>query len=385
VDKENLATHLLDRPVKLKEAKENGAKIIGYFPGNYVPEEIIYASGAIPVCLTDGGNPHPADTALSVLPHIICPFARAQVGERLLKTNPYYSMLDMLVAPITCQHLKKAAEVWEYYGDIEIFKLGIPHQYDGDFELDYYADRLRALKERLEAFTGNEITEERVHQSIRLYNKMRGLLKNISLLRCNLSPPLSALDFIKLNHASFYADPSFMVDTLESLYKELEKNQPTDKPNKPRLLLAGPNLSQGDYKILELIEAAGGEVVIEEVCEGIRYYWNRIENNGDPFQSLAKGYLRDREPCAFMRSSAKRRLDFNLKLISDFNVSGVIWYELQCCETYDQESYYFNKNMIERNIPMLIVESNYDVSDAGPLRTRIDAFIELVKGGPDHA
>jgi benzoyl-CoA reductase/2-hydroxyglutaryl-CoA dehydratase subunit BcrC/BadD/HgdB len=385
VNKEHLAAHLRDRPAKLKEAKDKGVKIIGYLPGNYVPEEIIYASGAIPICLTDGGNPHPADTALSVVPQIICPFARAQVGERLLKTNPYYSLLDMLVAPITCQHLKKVAEIWEYYGDIKVFKLGIPHQYDGDLELEYYTDRLRVLKDRLEVFTGNKITDNKLSEAIDLYNKMRELLKKISMIRRAMSPPISSSDFIKLNHASFYADPIFMVNELESLRKKLEKSQPTDKPNRPRLLLAGPNLAHGDYKILELIEAAGGEVVIEELCEGMRYYWHRIENNGDPFQSLAKGYLRDRVPCAFMRSSTKKRFDFALGLIIDFNVSGVIWYELQCCETYDQESYYFNKKLREQNIPMLIVESNYDISDAGPLRTRIDAFIELMKGGLDLA
>ena len=251
--------------------------------------------------------------------------------------------------------------------------------------MEYFTDRLKALKERLEEFIGKEITNVKISEAIELYNKMRGLLKNISLMRRNLPPPLTALEFVKLNHASFYADPVFMVNELESLRKKLEKSQPTDKSNRPRLLLAGPNLARGDYKILELIEAAGGEVVIEELCEGMRYYWHRIENNGDPFQSLAKGYLRDRVPCAFMRSSTKKRLDFTLELIANFNVSGVIWYELQCCETYDQESYYFNKKLRERNIPMLIVESNYDVSDAGPLRTRIDAFIELVKGGPDHA
>ncbi|MGD0920076.1 MAG: 2-hydroxyacyl-CoA dehydratase family protein, partial [Thermodesulfobacteriota bacterium] len=282
-------------------------------------------------------------------------FARAQVGERLLKTNPYYSLLDMLVAPITCQHLKKVAEIWEYYGDIKVFKLGIPHQYDGEFELEYFTGRLKSLKERLEAFTGKAITNAKISEAIQLYNKMRGLLKNISMMRRNLPPPLTALEFVKLNHASFYADPVFMVNELESLYKKLEKSQPTDKPNRPRLLLAGPNLAHGDYKILELIEAAGG------------------------------GYLRDRVPCAFMRSSTKKRFDFALGLIIDFNVSGVIWYELQCCETYDQESYYFNKKLREQNIPMLIVESNYDISDAGPLRTRIDAFIELMKGGLDLA
>ena len=40
--------------------------------------------------------------------------------------------------------------------------------------------------------------------------------------------------------------------------------------------------------------------------------------------------------------------------------------------------------MQERGIPMLIVESDYGISDSGPLKTRIDAFIEMVKGGPDN-
>jgi benzoyl-CoA reductase/2-hydroxyglutaryl-CoA dehydratase subunit BcrC/BadD/HgdB len=161
MDEECLAAHLRDRPASLKKAKEKGVKIIGYFPGGYVPEEIIHASGAIPVCLTDGGDPRPADAALSVVPHIICPFARAQVGERLLKANPYYKMLDMLVAPITCQHLRKVAEVWEYYGEIELFKLGVPHNFDGDFELEYFEKRLRVLKDRLETFTGKGLLRKK--------------------------------------------------------------------------------------------------------------------------------------------------------------------------------------------------------------------------------
>jgi benzoyl-CoA reductase/2-hydroxyglutaryl-CoA dehydratase subunit BcrC/BadD/HgdB len=137
----------------------------------------------------------------------------------------------------------------------------------------------------------------------------------------------------------------------------------------------------GDYKVLELVEAAGGEIVAEELCEGMRYYWQDIENKSDLLQSLATGYLRDRLPCAFIRNSAKKRFDFTLKLIEDFDVSGVIWYELLYCETYDSESYFFSQKMAERNIPMLILESDYGSADTGQLKTRIEAFIEIVKGG----
>lgn len=375
-----LAAHLKDRPAQLREAKEKGIKIIGYLPGNYVPEELIYASGAIPVCLIHGGNPRPAEAALSVLPQVICPFARAQIGERLLKENPYYGLIDMLIAPVTCQHLKKVAEIWEYENEPEVFMLGVPHQHTSIYEQEYYYDRIRVLKDRLQSFTGNEITDKGLGESIALYNRMRELLRKISLLRHNDSPPLSSLDFIKMNHASFYADPVFMVGALESTYRELATKQPSTGTDTPRLLLIGPNIGWGDYAVLEQAEAAGSAIVIEEVCEGIRYYWQDIENQGDLYQSLVRGYLIDRVPCAFMRYSSRERLDFALKLIEDFNVSGVIWYELLCCETYDSEAYYFAEKIAERNIPMLILESDYSTAATGQLKTRMQAFTEIIKG-----
>ena len=205
-------------------------------------------------------------------------------------------------------------------------------------------------------------------------------MRKISVIRRTSPSPVSALDFIKLNHASFYADPAFMVEVLDSVYQELKGKQQATETDRPRILLVGPNIGYGDYMVLELVRAAGGEIVIEEVCEGIRYYWNNIENKGDLFQSLARGYLVDRVPCAFMRNSAKKRLDFTLKLIKDFNVSGVIWYELLCCETYDSESYFFAQKMGERNIPVLILESDYGTAATGQLKTRIEAFIEILKG-----
>lgn len=52
-----LEKHLQDRLAQLNEAQKKGTKIIGYFPGGYVPEEIIYASGAVSVCLVHGGGP----------------------------------------------------------------------------------------------------------------------------------------------------------------------------------------------------------------------------------------------------------------------------------------------------------------------------------------
>ncbi len=168
MQEERLAAHLKGRVAELEEAKEKGVKMVGYFPGSYVPEELIRAAGTVPLCLVEGGDTAALKAASLVMPSLYCPFSRAQVGERMLKRNPYYSLVDMLVALITCQHLKKVAEVWEYYGDVEVCKLGIPHQHTQDSELEYFIGRLKMLKGRLEALTGNEIPDDKISAEIDL-------------------------------------------------------------------------------------------------------------------------------------------------------------------------------------------------------------------------
>lgn len=381
----DLDAYLKNRPAELLEEKQKGKKIVGYFPGNYVPEEIIYAAGAVPICLMHGGNPDPANAALTQVPNIICPFARTQIGERYLKTNPYYTSLDMLVAPVTCQHLKKAGEVWEYYADIDLFKLGVPHQYETDFGYEYYVDRLKVMESRISAVTGNKVTDKKLSEAIVLYNKIRELFRKISQLRRGQNPPVSSLEFVKLNHISCYIGPLATLSLLEDAYKDAQKRQRKIKDGAPRLLLIGPNLAYGDYKVLDLVEAAGGEIVAEEISEGIQYFWRDIDTQGDPLQALAKGYLQNRVPCAFMRNSARKRLDFTLNLVKEFNASGVIWYELLDCETYDSESFFFSQKLEEQNIPVLILESEYGTGDMGQLKIRIEAFVEQVRGAGSYA
>ena len=378
---EQITSHLRERPAQLRQLKEKGGKVVGYFVGDYVPEELIYASGAVPICLCHGGDPMPANAALSATTRFLCPFARAQYGEKLLREQPYYQLIDMLVVPITCQHLRRAGDLWDYYTDVPVFRLGIPHEYDSEDGLNYYTDMSRRLRSSLEEFTGKPITDGALKETIDLYNKMRSLLTEISLARKEPNPPISTLDFIRLNHASLYADPRFMVDVLDSLSQEIRaKGGKGAVPDAPRLLLVGPNIAFGDYKILELVNEAGGTIVAEEICEGVRFYWENVQGNGDLVEALARRYLRERLPCAFMRRSAEKRLDFIAGLAKEFNVAGIIWYQLLYCDTYDIESYYFVQQMEKLGFPVLKLESDYDILDRGPLRTRIEAFIETLKG-----
>ena len=374
---EMLTVHLKNRLADLNKAREEGRKIIGYTPGGYLPEELVLASGAIPICLIRGGDHSMVELAGAYICRWMDTFCRAQIGYGVSGEDPYYSILDLLVVPVTDNHIRAIMDVLDYHTDIDIFPFGVPHMKE-KAALDYYLHGITRLKNRLEVLTGHQITESRLREAILLCNRERELLRKISLMRRSRQIPINSRDFVALNHGSFIADKRFMVEVLESVCQELEGLSPSDQEG-PRILLTGSTLALGDRKILDLIEQSGGVVVIEEFAEGIRPYWEDVTLDGDPMAALADCYFMRRVPPAWFRPG-RERLEFLIRLANDFNVGGVIWYHLMCRESYKLESFYF-PNMLrkETELSMLTVESDYEAAESGALRTRIEAFIEAIR------
>ena len=371
-----LSLHVKSRLSDLARAREGGRKVVGYTPGGYLPEELVLASGAIPMCLVRAGDHSAVEAAGAWICRWFDPFCRAQIGYAMSGEDPYYDIIDLLVIPITDNHIRAISDTVSYNSDIEVFPFGVPHKKDRS-SLDYYLGGITRLRKRLEELTGNEITDTQLREKVLLCNRERELFKEISLMRKAGTVPLSSRDFVALNHASFLADKEFMVKALESLVQELKAV--AGRPcNGPRILLTGSTLAQGDSKVLDMIEAAGGEVVIEEFGEGIRPYWNDVKTEGDIMNNLAEAYFMKRVAPAWLRPGTER-LDLLVDLAVDFDVAGVIWYQLMYRESYKLESYFFPDMLREKaGLRMLTVESDYDATETGPLQTRIETFIETI-------
>ena len=369
---------IAERPLQLQEAKGNGTRIIGMSGLGYVPEELIYASGALPMRLVRGGDPEPLAAAAGDMDRILCPFSRAQYGYRVLEEESRYQMVDFFVCAITCQHMRRVADIWDLNTDVEVFRIGVPHAYNTEAGLRYYLEMVKSLKEKLETFSGVKIEEERLKEAIILYNRLRELLKEISYLRKSKVPAITGRDFFKLMHSSFYLDPKEVVEILESLLVQLKENGNKKETGKHRILLTGNMLAVGDYKAIDMAEETGGAVVIEQFCGGVRHYLDNINQDGDLLEALARRYLQGRAPCAFMRPS-RERIDLTVKLAKEFEVDGIIWYQLRYCETYNMEYFYFNNIMKEAGLPVLQLESEYDVEERGRLLNRVESFMESME------
>jgi len=375
---DKLGAHLKTRLTDLSKAKEQGRKIIGYPAGGYFPEELALACDALPICFIKAGDNDVLKDAGAYLCRWFDPFWRSQIGYLTSGQDPYYTIVDLIVVPITDNHIRAFSNTLGYYTpERESFVFGVPHVKD-NLALGYYLQGINRLKNMLEEFTGVEITESRLRQSIELCNRERELLKEISLMRQSDTLALTSKDFVSLNHGSFLADKAVMVDILESFLEEL-KGAPPLPTDGFRVLLTGSTLAQGDSKVTDIIEQSGGVVVMEEFAEGIRPYWNTVKPDGDLMTNLAESYFMDRVCPGWFRPGTER-LDFLIQLAKDYKAAGLIWYQLMYRESYKVESYFFPDRLKkETGLPMLTVESEYDAMETGPLKTRIETFIQTIR------
>jgi benzoyl-CoA reductase/2-hydroxyglutaryl-CoA dehydratase subunit BcrC/BadD/HgdB len=73
--------------------------------------------------------------------------------------------------------------------------------------------------------------------------------------------------------------------------------------------------------------------------------------------------------------------DFLIKLAEVFSIDGVIWYSLMYRDSYTVQSTLLPKILKDATgLPTLVIESDYDVEEMGPLRTRIETFVEMIRG-----
>jgi len=376
---EELAQIARTRPEKLKERKGKDTKLVGYV-GRFVPEELIHASGALPYLMCRGGEPEPPDAVIPYMLRFMSPYDRAQIGYHLLGMDPVVPMLDLMVVQCSDCHESRLADLFEYF-KLPTARLGVPADWEKSLSRDYYQERLSWFREKLEALTGNKISDEKLKQSIESVNKIRDLLSQINLLRKKQPPPLGGYDFIRLNHYSFYCDPEVLTGKLNDLYQELQKGESPFPADAPRILLAGHVVGVGDYVVPKLIEDSGGVIAAEFLDEGMRQCaWN-VKTDGDLMINLGETYYSARTPPSVFQPAWEARIESMKQLIRDFNIDGVIWYELSFEEIYDLECSIIAKVMDEMKVPFLKLESSYEYSReaVGPLTTRVESFIESVK------
>ncbi len=359
--------------------KRTGGKVVGYFCA-YVPEELIYATGALPVRVI--GSLRPTELAEAHIPGMYCSFCRDVLAEGLAGS---YDYLDGVVMAKSCIHLEHAFECWglnipsafKYY-------LPMPWVLDSPEAKKYYLVELKRLKESLEEWSGKTITEQALDKSIKTHNRYRQLMHQLYDLRKSNPPIISGLEAAEIALASMLADKAEFMPHLEKAIKGLPASPGRPKTGARLMIAGGENF---DLELFRVIESVGANVVIDELCMGSRYFWNLVSEGSSPstgsgnavLEALADRYL-CRPPCP-AKATPMPRYEHLLNLVKDFQAQGVLLIQQKFCSPHALDIPDLSHFLNEHGVPSYTFELDITLAK-GQLRTRTEAFLEMLELEP---
>jgi benzoyl-CoA reductase/2-hydroxyglutaryl-CoA dehydratase subunit BcrC/BadD/HgdB len=367
------------RPMEILQKKKAGSKVIEYF-GDFVPEQWIVAAGIEPYLICKGGDPQPPEATLDYMLRFMNPLSATMAGAYLMNLDAVMPIADSVVIQQSDCHYGRMSEVLEYKG-VPVYKIGVPSDNVIGISQEYYRNELKEFRAELEKIAGHPVTDEAIREQYAKTNKMNDLLRKIDALRKKDNSPITFSDFIKLNHYTFMVDYDTSIAALEKIYDELKDAPGAHKDDAPRIVIAGRAVALGDYTVPSIIEASGGQIVTEMLDEAIRPFNCDIDVEGDVVESFAKAIYDDKNPLTIFQPAWDTRLEYLKGLISDYNVDGVLWYQLAFDEIFDMEYTVLSKRLSELNIPVMKLETSYEYSREAmaPLTTRLESFVESLK------
>ncbi len=321
----------------LKEKISTGG-YVGYIC-SYVPPEIISASGFEPLPLIF--PPSYPERTNELYPKYFCPYIR-NVNEYILRNG---LNLEKVILTDGCDSSKRIYECWK---ELEvsncIYFLKIPFNSDEN-SVKYFANELRELFKDL----NGGIETEKLVRTIDFYNSLRDELRKNNL------------------------DPLSIVSLLTGRsYINFESKESKNKGNTQVKVYLLSSMFPLDF--IEYLQNLGIKVVYMDACFG----WNllkRIENYyEDPFYVISEYYLK--KTVCVRNLNQEKRIE-NIKNLKE-DIDGVIIYILKFCDPLIYQSTKLRESIKGLDLPVLMIEDDYTLGNKGQIRTRIEAFVEMI-------
>jgi len=367
----NQFAELIDEEQKsLIDSKE--VKKVGYIC-NYTPVELLSAAGVRHSRLIKAGSPRTVSSGERYTQSVFCDFTKSCIGF-FQENDPFYKSFDKVYNFHTCATMKRASEVIEQFVPTKL--LNLPKLRSSQDARNFFRNEIINFKDDLGQLTGKSVKDEDVRRQIALHNRARSLLKQISEFRKRTNPAITGGEYLDLVRGYYYLPPEKLIKALEQVHRHL-KGVPARAGKPLRLMISGSIMADGDRRLLRIIEnELEARVVVEDHCAGVRPFYHSVSETGDPYLALANGYL-DQAPCARMKPLADG-IQFSGKLAQEYAVDGVVYVFLKFCACYGVSKKDFIAEFQKQGLPVLEISSDYSESDHGQLKTRIEAFIDVL-------
>lgn len=370
---------LLDAVAANKEAfikKSTGKeKNVAYLCA-YTPIEILASADVAHMRILHAGNQDEIIAGEVLTQSVFCDFTKSVLGG-FEEGNTLFQAIDKVYSFYTCDCMRKTVEaVDKNYVSATTYNL--PRLTTKQSSKNYFLTEVTSFRKNLETLTGKKIEDETIRKNIGLYNQAKRYIREISDFRKYDNPLITGAQFQQIAFSYYYLPIEQLLVELLKILIQLKSRKPDTGNKKVRLMLSGGIVADGDSKVTKIVEEGlGARIVVEDNCSGLKPFLHDLkENSENVLTDIVDGYL-GQAPCARMKP-VEEMIQNSIELAKEYKVDGIIFRYIKFCPCYSIIIRSYLDKFQELNIPVLVIPGDYALGDEGQLKTRIDAFIEVL-------
>jgi benzoyl-CoA reductase/2-hydroxyglutaryl-CoA dehydratase subunit BcrC/BadD/HgdB len=337
----------------------------------YTPLALIDAAGLAPYRVLP--LEAPPDQAGRMLHDNLCPHVKRVLDRALAGDLP---PLGGMVFVNSCDAMRRLADAWmQARPDDPVFVLDLPTTTDAAAAA-FFAAELERLAGWLGEIAGAADVAAALPNSMACFNRLCAAL---TARRNHAVAAMSPTGLADLQVLYNRASTQTLEDSLAMLADAPEMPDDDAAPGVP-VYLFGNVLP--DPQAFALFAACGAAVVGEDVCTGSRMFQSLTDD--DPSATallrLARSLL-GRPACArtFTPSRPGRIAEDILDAAQACEARGVIGHTLKFCDPYLARLPMIRETLKSARMPLLLLEGDCSLRTIGQQRTRIEAFIEMLR------
>ncbi len=358
----------------VEKAMQDGRIPLGY-NCYVVPEPLLSVGKAFPVRLR---APQVTNTELATyyMSPYLCSYSRSILESAL---DGQFDFLGGMTFASSCVHINRVGHNFKILNLDKGKENFVYHVFDFPVKVspgsvEGAISSLKVLADKISSSYGIDMSDEAVNKAIHEYNEVNKILKEIGDLRKADKPKITGTEWHTVSVASKVAPKDMLLEPLKKLKKALDKREGISA-DLPRVMVMGSIFDNPQFT--ELIEGQGCLVVADRHCFGSLPGLEPIPETGDPYRNLAVHYLETVE-CPRMMGKENDRVAHVMQWVEEYQVDGIIMEVMKFCDLWAYEAVYDQRAFMEREVPIVKIEREYNLTGEGQMRTRVQAFIESI-------
>ena len=339
----------------------------------YTPMAILDAAGFLPFRVLPVSNS--PDQAGHLLHDNLCPHVK-RVLDRALE-NDLPEDLAGMVFMNSCDAMRRLADAWiEVRPDDRVFLLDLPTTNERT-AMDFFSGELSRFAETLAEWTGRPVTEEKIVLSVGKYNELSELVNRLNdfLNEGKLEGSGGRMQEL-INLAT-----SLPVEEALDIFKTEIVKAKSVSPLKNGIPVFLFGNVMPDPEFFSLFESCGVHIAGNDFCTGTRMFSSKlVTKNQSILMQLSRNIL-EKPPCArsFDPMNPGSLAENVYEKAKACGARGIIGHTLKFCDPYLARLPMVRDKLQDTDIPLLLLEGDCTLRSIGQQRTRIEAFVEMLR------